>query len=68
MTKSSALAEHAMKTKHHICIVEAKLVQKIYHFHQGKFREAIEVQRSSNNINRDDDFKISSWWIPALSF
>jgi len=32
-TKSSALAEHAEKTKHHICIEEAKVIAKFSHFH-----------------------------------
>lgn len=53
-TKSSALAEHAEKTKHHICIEEARVIVKIPHFHHHKFREAIEIERSSSNINRND--------------
>lgn len=43
-TKSSTLTEHAVKTKHHICIEEAKVVAKISHFHHRKFREAIEIE------------------------
>ncbi len=53
-TKSSTLAEHATKTKHHIWIKEAKVIANISHFHHRKFREAIEIEKSSNNINRDD--------------
>ena len=66
-TKSSALVEHAEKTKHHICIEEARVIAKIPHFHHRKFREAIEIERSPSNISRDDNWKISSCWIPALS-
>jgi len=66
-TKSWALAEHVVKTKHHICIVEVKLFAKISHFDRCKFREAIGIDRSSNNVNRDDDLKSSSYWISALS-
>ena len=40
-TKSSALAEHVDKTKHQVCIEEAKVVAKVAQFHHRKFREAI---------------------------
>ena len=53
-TKSSALAEHVEKTKHQLCIEEAKVVAKVAHFHHRKFREAIEIERRPNNLNRDD--------------
>lgn len=53
-TKSSALAEHAEKTEHHICIEEDRAIAKIPHFHHCKLREAIEIERYPNNINRDD--------------
>ena len=42
-TKSSALAEHAEKTKHHVCIEEVRVDAKVVHFHHRKFREAIEI-------------------------
>ena len=45
-TKSSLLAEHVEKTKHQVCIEEAKVVAKVAHFHHRKFREAIEIERS----------------------
>ena len=66
-SKSSTLAEHAEKTKHKVCIEEAKVVAKVAQFHHRKFREAIEIERRPNNLNRDDGWKISSCWIPALS-
>ena len=33
---SSALAEHAEKTNHHICIEDAKVIARIDHFHHRK--------------------------------
>jgi len=66
-TKSSALAEHAEKTKHHVCIEEADVIARISQFHHRKFREAIEIERRPSNLNRDDGWKISRWWIPALT-
>jgi len=66
-TKSSALAEHAEKTKHHVCIEEADVIARISQFHHRKFREAIEIERRPSNLNRDDGWKISRWWIPTLT-
>ena len=42
LTRPPALAEHYEKTKHHICIEEAKILAKIDHYHNRKFREAIQ--------------------------
>ena len=66
-TKSSVLAEHVDKTKHQVCIEEARVVAKVAQFHHRKFREAIEIERRPMNLNRDDGWKISRSWIPALS-
>ncbi len=65
--KSSDLAEHAEKTKHHVCIEEARVIAKVAEFHHRKFREALEIEKRPKNLNRDDGWKISSCWIPALS-
>lgn len=66
-TNPSALVEHAEKTKHYFCIEEAKVITKVTQFHHRKFREAIEIEKMPNNLNRDDGWKISGCWIPALS-
>ena len=58
-SKSSALAEHVEKTKHQVCIEEAKVVAKVAQFHHRKFREAIEIEKRPSNLNRDDGCKIS---------
>jgi hypothetical protein len=55
------------KTKHHICIEEAKILARVDHYHNRKFREAIEIEKQPNNLNRDDGWKISQNWIPTLS-
>jgi len=44
-TKSSALAEHAEKTMHHVCIEEAQVIAKVAQFHHRKFREALEIEK-----------------------
>ena len=52
---SSALAEHAKKTKHHNCIEDAQVIARIDHFHHRKLREALEIEKKSVSLNRDDD-------------
>jgi len=66
-TKSSALAEHVEKTKHHVCIEEASVIAIVSQFHHWKFREALEIERRLNNLNREDGWKISSCWVPTIS-
>lgn len=66
-TKSSALAKHVENTKHHVCIEEANVIAKVSQFHHRKFRESLEIEKRLNNLNREDGWKISSCWIPALS-
>lgn len=43
-TETLALEEHAEKTKHHICIEEAKVIAKIVHFHHRKFRDPLKLK------------------------
>ena len=65
-SKTSALAEHSSKTNHHICIEDSCVMAKIEHYHHRKFREAIEIQKHHDNLNRDDGWKISDNWIPTI--
>ena len=54
-TKSSALAKHAEKTKHHICMEDARILARVDHFHHRKFREVIEIEKRSRMFNKDDE-------------
>ena len=65
-SRSSALAEHAEKTNHHICIEDAKVIARIDHFHHRKLREALEIEKRSINLNRDDGWSVRRCCIPAL--
>lgn len=56
------------KTKHHICIEEARVITTIDPFHHCKFREALEIERGRINLNRDGGWSISRCLIPPLSF
>ena len=65
-SRSSAVAEHADKTNHHICIEDAEVIANIDHFHHRKLREALEIEKRPVNLNRDNGWTISRCWIPAL--
>jgi len=49
-----------VKTNDHISIEEAKVVAKNSDFHTRKFSETIEIEQTTNKINRDDRWKIST--------
>ena len=63
---SSALAEHAVKSNHHVCIKDSQVIAKIDYFHHKKLREAIEIEKRVTNFKRDNGWKLSRSWIPVL--
>ena len=66
-TRSSDLAEHAEKSRHHICIEEVYVIAKVSHFHHRKFREALEIEKRPSNLNRYDGWNISRSRVSILS-
>jgi hypothetical protein len=46
--KSSDLAEHSMRTKHHICIEDAKILARVDHLSKMHIREAMEIMKEKN--------------------
>ena len=44
-SRKSALAEHSSKTKHHICLEEAKIIAREENYHKRKIKEAIEIMK-----------------------
>lgn len=66
-SEKSGLAEHACFSSHYIYMEQAKLVHKEDHYLKIRVKEAIEIERSSNNMNRDDDLKLSSTSKPLLN-
>jgi len=59
-SEKSGLAEHACSSSHYICMEQAKLIHKEDHYLKRRVKEAIEIEKSSNNMNRDDKLKLSS--------
>jgi len=66
MTRSSALAEHAELTKHHISLEESRVLGRVDHFHHRKLREAIQIEKRNKTLNRDGGWKLSASWVPSL--
>ena len=53
-TKSFALAENVEKTNHHVCIEDAIVIARVFHFHHWKFREPLEIEKRLSNLNIED--------------
>ncbi|GJQ66643.1 hypothetical protein Trydic_g4612 [Trypoxylus dichotomus] len=49
-----ALAEHKLETSLQILFNETKLLSREPFYYSRKIREAIEIHKCSNNLNRDD--------------
>jgi hypothetical protein len=43
MKSPQSLVEHSMKTKHHICIEDAKILARVDHLSKRCIREAMEI-------------------------
>jgi len=65
-SRTSALAEHLSKTKHHVCLEDAKVIAREDNYHKRKIREAIEIMKFPQNLNRDNGGEISGNWLPPI--
>ena len=65
-TRTSALAEHVAKTKHHIFLEDTKILAKEDHHFKRKLREALEILKFPNNLNRDGGLEVSTSWLPSI--
>ena len=66
-SRTSALAEHSSKTKHHICLESASIIAREEQPQRRKIREALEIFKHPCNLNRDSGLEISGSWIPLIS-
>jgi hypothetical protein len=66
-THTSALAEHSLKTKHHVCLEDTKILAKEDHYYKRHLREALEIIKHPNNIKRDGGLEVSSFWHPLIN-
>lgn len=64
---TSTLAKYSLKTKHHMCLEDTKILAREEHYHKHWLREALEIIKHPNNLNRDRDFVISESWVPLIN-
>ncbi|XP_022900904.2 uncharacterized protein [Onthophagus taurus] len=60
--QQSAVAEHCHKGGHSIEFEKTKVLARNGHYFQRLTREAIEIHRHGNNMNREDGWELSHTW------
>jgi predicted GIY-YIG superfamily endonuclease len=64
--RTSALAEHSIKTRHHVRLEDTKILAKENHLFKRRIREAIEIRKHPSNLNRDSGLELSENWLPLF--
>jgi len=62
----SALSEHNIEIGHQILFDKTTTIATTTSYFPRKYREAIEIQKHSNNLNRNNGYNISKIWKPIL--
>ena len=65
-SRTSALAEHSSKTKHHIYLENTSIITREEQQQRRKIREALEIIKHPCNLNRDSGMEISGSWLPLI--
>ena len=61
-----AIAEHSQDTNHHICMEDAKVISIEDHYNKRRIREAIEIEKHPQNLNRDNGLDLFNSWKPLI--
>jgi len=62
----SALSEHNMETGHQILFDKTTTIATTASYFSRKYRETIDIQKHSDNLNRNNGYNISKIWKPIL--
>jgi len=62
----STLSEHNIETGHQILFDKTITITNITSYFPRKYKEAIEIQKHSNNPNRDNGYNINKIWKTIL--
>lgn len=65
-SRTSKLAEHPSKTKHHVCLESAKIITREDHYQKRKIREVLEIRKCPNKLNRDGGNEINRNWLLVI--
>jgi len=63
---TSTLAKHSSKTKHHVWLEDVRIIAREDHYQKRKVREAFEIMKFPQNLNRDNGSQISGNWLPLI--
>ena len=63
----SALAEHWKKTRHSVQYDKAILLAPLQGYFPRKYREALEILKHPDNLNRDKGYQMSHIWHTAVN-
>ena len=66
-TEKYALAEHSHTTTHQICMEKALLITREEQYNRRRMREALEIEKRNNMLNRDEGLKLSDTWKPVIN-
>ena len=65
-TETSAVSEHANKTRHYSLWDEVKFIDRDPYWYSHRVKEGIHVRLHPNNINRDSGTDIPEAWMPTI--
>jgi len=66
-TQNSTLAQHSHGTKHPIRIEDMKVLPHADNWSLRRIREAIEIVKHPNCLNRDCGLTINRSWLPKMT-
>ena len=59
--------EHSHNTSHQVCIEKYSLIAKEDNYNKRRIREAVEIEKRNNNLNKDNCLKLSNTWKPLIN-
>jgi hypothetical protein len=59
-TYKSTLGDHSHNIYHHICMDNKRLLVREEHYMKRRIREAIEIKKRDNTLNKDKGLKLSN--------
>jgi len=62
----SALSEYNIETGHQILFDKTIIIATTTSYFPRKYKEAVEIQKYSDNLNRDNGYNKSKIWKPIL--
>ena len=64
--KKYSIIEHCYNTKYYICFENVEFLASIPHYYKRRVREALEIEKFKDNLNRDDGMKLKEAWEPVV--